>query len=132
MQYVPERGGRVPGAVALCLLICLGELIVQEPEHPHAVLKLEIAVIPLCFRDFLPRRLSFLQGNYVTLTNMSDRDIDRIIRYHLEPINISFHTMNPRLRCEMLHNRFPASIYHSSPPWIKWIPCCSYSRSCQA
>ena len=51
-------------------------------------------------------RLSFLQGNYVTLTNMSDADIDRIIRYHLEPINISFQTMNPELRCKMLNNRF--------------------------
>jgi len=51
-------------------------------------------------------RLSFIQGNYVTLTNMSDHDIDRIIRYHLEPINISFQTMNPELRCKMLHNRF--------------------------
>ncbi len=51
-------------------------------------------------------RLSFLQGNYVTLTNMSDRDIDRICRYHLSPINISFHTMNPQLRCKMLNNRF--------------------------
>ncbi len=51
-------------------------------------------------------RLSFLQGNYVTLTNMSDHDIDRIIRYKLSPINISFHTTNPELRCEMLHNRF--------------------------
>ena len=51
-------------------------------------------------------RLSFLQGNYVTLTNMSDHDIDRIIQYHLEPINISFQTMNPELRCKMLHNRF--------------------------
>ncbi|MGI6069602.1 MAG: DUF512 domain-containing protein [Blautia sp.] len=51
-------------------------------------------------------RLSFLQGNYVTLTNMSDHDLDRIIRYHLSPINISFHTTNKELRCEMLHNRF--------------------------
>lgn len=51
-------------------------------------------------------RLSFLQGNYVTLTNMSERDIDRIIRYRLEPINISFQTTNPELRCRMLHNRF--------------------------
>ncbi|MCI9618848.1 MAG: DUF512 domain-containing protein [Dorea sp.] len=72
-----------------------------------------------CFIDQMPRgmretlyfkdddsRLSFLQGNYVTLTNMSDHDIDRIIRYHLEPINISFHTTNPELRCRMLHNRF--------------------------
>ncbi len=56
-------------------------------------------------------RLSFLQGNYITLTNMSDHDIDRIIRYHLEPINISFHTMNPQLRCRMLHNRFAGDIF---------------------
>ncbi len=72
-----------------------------------------------CFIDQMPKgmrdtlyfkdddsRLSFLQGNYITLTNMSDHDIDRIIKYHLEPINISFHTTNPELRCEMLHNRF--------------------------
>lgn len=51
-------------------------------------------------------RLSFLQGNYVTLTNMSEHDIRRIIRFRLEPINISFQTMNPELRCRMLHNRF--------------------------
>ena len=51
-------------------------------------------------------RLSFLQGNYVTLTNMSEHDIDRIIRYRLEPINISFQTTNQELRCRMLHNRF--------------------------
>ena len=51
-------------------------------------------------------RLSFLQGNYVTLTNMSDKDIDRIIRFHLAPINISVQTMNPKLRCKMLNNRF--------------------------
>ncbi|MCI9336002.1 MAG: DUF512 domain-containing protein [Lachnospiraceae bacterium] len=51
-------------------------------------------------------RLSFLQGNYVTLTNMSEHDIDRICRYRLSPINISFHTMNPELRCKMLNNRF--------------------------
>ncbi|MEH2958576.1 DUF512 domain-containing protein [Candidatus Merdisoma sp. JLR.KK006] len=72
-----------------------------------------------CFIDQLPKgmrdtlyfkdddsRLSFLQGNYVTLTNMSDEDVERIIRYHLSPINISFHTMNPELRCKMLNNRF--------------------------
>ena len=72
-----------------------------------------------CFIDQMPKgmretlyfkdddsRLSFLQGNYITLTNMSDDDVDRIIRYHLEPINISFHTTNPELRCKMLHNRF--------------------------
>ena len=72
-----------------------------------------------CFIDQMPKgmretlyfkdddsRLSFLQGNYITLTNMSDHDIDRITHYHLEPINISFHTTNPELRCKMLHNRF--------------------------
>lgn len=72
-----------------------------------------------CFIDQMPKgmrdtlyfkdddsRLSFLQGNYVTLTNMSDHDIDRIVYYHMEPMNISFQTMNPELRCKMLHNRF--------------------------
>ena len=72
-----------------------------------------------CFIDQMPKgmretlyfkdddsRLSFLQGNYVTLTNMSEHDIDRIVKYHLEPMNISFQTMNPDLRCKMLHNRF--------------------------
>lgn len=56
-------------------------------------------------------RLSFLQGNYVTLTNMSDHDIDRIIRYHLGPINISFQTTNPKLRCKMLNNRFAGDVF---------------------
>lgn len=51
-------------------------------------------------------RLSFLQGNYVTLTNMKEKDIDRIIKYKLAPINISVQTMNPELRCMMLNNRF--------------------------
>lgn len=51
-------------------------------------------------------RLSFLQGNYITLTNMEQKDIDRIIRMHLAPINISIQTTNPELRCKMLHNRF--------------------------
>ena len=72
-----------------------------------------------CFIDQMPRgmrdtlyfkdddsRLSFLQGNYVTLTNMSDEDVERIIKYRLSPINISFQTTNPELRCKMLNNRF--------------------------
>ena len=72
-----------------------------------------------CFIDQLPKgmrdtlyfkdddsRLSFLQGNYVTLTNMSDEDVKRIITYRMEPINISFQAMHPELRCQMLHNRF--------------------------
>jgi len=72
-----------------------------------------------CFIDQMPKgmrdtlyfkdddsRLSFLQGNYVTMTNMSDEDVDRIIRYNLSPINVSFQTTNPELRCRMLNNRF--------------------------
>ena len=51
-------------------------------------------------------RLSFLQGNYITLTNLSQKDLDRIIRYNLSPVNVSIHTMNPELRCRMLGNRF--------------------------
>lgn len=51
-------------------------------------------------------RLSFLQGNYITLTNMKDKDLERIIYYKLAPVNISVHTMNPKLRAQMLHNRF--------------------------
>lgn len=72
-----------------------------------------------CFIDQMPKgmretlyfkdddsRLSFLQGNYVTLTNMSEKDVERVIKYHLSPINVSFHTTNPELRCRMLNNRF--------------------------
>ena len=44
-------------------------------------------------------RLSFLFGNYITLTNVSDEEIDRIIKMHITPINISVHTTNPELRC---------------------------------
>ena len=51
-------------------------------------------------------RLSFLQGNYITMTNLSNEDIERICTYKLSPINISIHTMNPELRCKMLNNRF--------------------------
>lgn len=54
-------------------------------------------------------RLSFLQGNYITLTNLSDEEVDRIIYYKLSPINISVHTTNEELRCRMLNNRFAGS-----------------------
>jgi len=54
-------------------------------------------------------RLSFLQGNYITLTNLSDEELDRIIFYKLSPINISIHTTNEELRCRMLNNRFAGS-----------------------
>ncbi len=77
-----------------------------------------------CFIDQLPKgmretvyfkdddtRLSFLQGNYVTLTNMSDEEIDRLIKMHVSPINISVHTTNPELRVKMLKNPNAAKIY---------------------
>lgn len=77
-----------------------------------------------CFIDQLPKgmretvyfkdddtRLSFLQGNYVTLTNMSDEDLDRLIKMHVSPINVSVHTTNPKLREMMLHNRFAGKCY---------------------
>ena len=71
-----------------------------------------------CFIDQLPKglrpslyfkdddsRLSFLHGNYITLTNMKEADIDRIIKMHISPVNVSVHTTNPTLRCEMMKNR---------------------------
>lgn len=71
-----------------------------------------------CFIDQMPKgmrdtlyfkdddaRLSFLYGNYVTLTNMKDADIDRLIEYRISPVNISVHTTNPELRKKMLHNK---------------------------
>jgi putative radical SAM enzyme (TIGR03279 family) len=77
-----------------------------------------------CFIDQLPKgmreslyfkdddsRLSFLQGNFVTLTNMKDEDIDRIIQYHISPINVSVHTTNPELRVQMLNNRFAGKVF---------------------
>lgn len=72
-----------------------------------------------CFVDQMPKgmreslyfkdddeRLSFLFGNYITLTCLSERDIDRIIKMHISPINISVHTTNPELRVKMMGNRF--------------------------
>ncbi|WP_315109897.1 DUF512 domain-containing protein [Clostridium intestinale] len=77
-----------------------------------------------CFIDQLPggmrdtlyfkdddSRLSFLQGNFVTLTNMKEEDIDRIISYRISPINVSVHTTDPKLRVQMLNNRFAGNLY---------------------
>lgn len=77
-----------------------------------------------CFIDQLPKgmretvyfkdddtRLSFLQGNYVTLTNLSDEEIDRLIQMRVSPINVSVHATDPELRCMMLHNRFAGKCY---------------------
>lgn len=77
-----------------------------------------------CFIDQMPQgmrkslyfkdddsRLSFLMGNYITLTNMDEHDISRIIEMKMSPINISVHATDPELRCKMLNNRFAGSCY---------------------
>ena len=77
-----------------------------------------------CFIDQLPKgmretlyfkdddsRLSFLQGNFVTLTNISEEDINNIIKYRISPINISVHTTNPELRKTMIKNKFAGNLY---------------------
>ena len=71
-----------------------------------------------CFIDQLPKglrsslyfkdddsRLSFLFGNYITLTNITEHEVDRIIKMHISPINISVHTTNPELRVKMMNNK---------------------------
>ena len=81
-----------------------------------------------CFIDQMPcgmretlyfkdddERLSFLHGNYVTLTNLEDRDIDRIIEMHLSPVNISVHTTDPELRVKMMKNKRAGDV-------LKYIP----------
>lgn len=100
----------------------------EEPENPDLGIQFESALFGsakrctnncvFCFIDQLPpgmrqtlyfkdddARLSFLTGNYITLTNVKDADIDKVIRMRLEPINISVHTTDPDLRCKMLRNR---------------------------
>ena len=104
------------------------EIVIQKDEYDD--LGLEFASFLMdkkqscqnkcvfCFIDQMPpgmretlyfkdddARLSFLQGNYVTLTNMTQEDVDRIIEMKLN-INVSVHTTNPELRCKMMHNRF--------------------------
>lgn len=76
-----------------------------------------------CFIDQLPKglrktlyfkdddsRLSFLMGNYITMTNMQEEDINRIIKYRMSPVNVSVHTTNPDLRVFMLKNKFAGNI----------------------
>lgn len=72
-----------------------------------------------CFIDQLPSgmrdtlyfkdddsRLSFLFGNYITLTNITEHEVERIIKMHISPVNVSVHTTNAELRCKMMNNRF--------------------------
>ncbi len=85
-----------------------------------------------CFIDQLPKgmreslyfkdddsRLSFLFGNYITLTNLTQHEISRIIKMHISPINISVHTTNPELRCKMMNNRFAGKALEVLPEFAK-------------
>ncbi|MDD4699821.1 MAG: DUF512 domain-containing protein [Oscillospiraceae bacterium] len=93
-----------------------------------------------CFIDQLPKgmrdslyfkdddsRLSFLFGNYITLTNISEHEVERIIKMHISPINISVHTTNPELRVKMMNNRFAGDALN-----VLWRLCdASISINCQ-
>ncbi len=116
LHIVIERNGEV------------NDTVIRKGEHDDIGLEFETPLMDkkhscrnkciFCFIDQLPKgmrdtlyfkdddsRLSFLHGNYVTLTNMSDEDIDRIIKMHISPVNISVHTTNPELRCKMMNNK---------------------------
>lgn len=93
-----------------------------------------------CFIDQLPKgmretlyfkdddsRLSFLFGNYITLTNIDEKEIDRIIEMRISPINISVHTMNPELRCRMMNNRFAGEVLR----YIKKLADAGIMLNCQ-
>ncbi|MBE6629493.1 MAG: DUF512 domain-containing protein [Ruminococcaceae bacterium] len=104
------------------------ETVIRKQEYDDIGLEFETPLMDkkhccankciFCFIDQLPKglrpslyfkdddsRLSFLHGNYITLTNLTDADIDRIIKMHISPVNVSVHTTNPELRCEMMKNR---------------------------
>ena len=93
-----------------------------------------------CFIDQLPKgmrktlyfkdddsRLSFLRGNYITMTNMSYEDIQRLIKYRISPINISVHTTNGDLRKKMLNNRYADRIMKQ----IKMLAAAGITMNCQ-
>lgn len=96
-----EFGGGIMDKAKSCTNKCIFCFIDQNPKGMRET---------IYFKDD-DSRLSFLQGNFVTLTNMKEEDIDRIIKYHISPINISVHTTNPELRREMLNNRFAGEVY---------------------
>lgn len=110
------------------------ELIEVETGYEELGIEFEDALIDepkrcknnciFCFIDQLPSgmrptmyfkdddaRLSFLQGNYITLTNLTDQDIERIIRMRISPVNVSVHTTDPALRVSMLRNRHAGRVY---------------------
>ena len=83
-----------------CKNKCIFCFIDQNPEGMRA---------PIYFKDD-DSRLSFIHGNYVTLTNMTERDVDRIIKMRMSPINISVHTTNPELRVKMMKNKHSGEV----------------------
>ena len=112
----------------LTLVFDSGEYCVKKEEGEDLGLDFETYLMDsprscannciFCFIDQLPKnmrktmyfkdddaRLSFLLGNYITLTNLSEREIQRIIDLHVSPVNVSVHTTNPELRIEMLRNK---------------------------
>lgn len=109
------------------------EISVEKEEYDNLGIEFEEYLINdeksctnncvFCFIDQLPKgmrktlyykdddsRLSFLTGNYITLTNMNKKDIERVIKYKMSPINISVHTTNPNLRKKMMNNKFAGDI----------------------
>ena len=96
-----EFGGGIMDKAKRCSNKCMFCFIDQNPRGMRE---------SLYFKDD-DSRLSFLQGNFVTLTNMKEEDIDRIIRYRISPINISVHTTNPELRKTMIKNKFAGNLY---------------------
>lgn len=116
--------------VTLSLLRCdeAYEVIIRKQEYDDIGLDFETPLMDkkqtchnkciFCFIDQLPEgmretlyfkdddsRLSFLHGNFITMTNLADKDIDRIIEMRISPINVSVHTTNPELRVKMMHNK---------------------------
>ena len=105
------------------------QVTVRKPEYEELGLEFDSYLMDkehscrnkciFCFIDQMPKgmretlyfkdddsRLSFLFGNYITLTNLTEHEIERIINMHISPVNVSVHTTNPELRCKMMNNRF--------------------------
>ena len=114
------------------------EAVIQKREYDDIGLDFETPLMDrkhtcenkciFCFIDQLPRgmretlyfkdddsRLSFLHGNFITMTNLAERDIDRIIEMHISPVNISVHTTNPDLRVKMMHNKRAGAVLSYLP-----------------
>lgn len=104
------------------------EVVIRKREYDDIGLDFETPLMDrkhscenkciFCFIDQLPKgmretlyfkdddsRLSFLHGNFITMTNLRDRDVQRIMDMHISPINVSVHTTNPELRVKMMHNK---------------------------